>query len=34
MSDAVPIAQRTNAKVCGAQITFETALKLGLRGAT
>jgi L-ascorbate metabolism protein UlaG (beta-lactamase superfamily) len=30
MSDAVPIAQRTNAKVYGAQITIETALKLGL----
>lgn len=30
MSDAVPIAQRTKAKVYGAQITIETALKLGL----
>jgi L-ascorbate metabolism protein UlaG (beta-lactamase superfamily) len=30
MSDAAPIAQRTKAKVYGAQITIETALKLGL----
>src|SRR5262245_56705805 len=30
MSDAVPIAQRTNAKVIGAPITIETAEKLGL----
>jgi L-ascorbate metabolism protein UlaG (beta-lactamase superfamily) len=30
MSDAVPIAQHTKAKVYGAQITIETALKLGL----
>jgi L-ascorbate metabolism protein UlaG (beta-lactamase superfamily) len=30
MSDAVPIAQRTEAKVIGAPITIETAEKLGL----
>jgi L-ascorbate metabolism protein UlaG (beta-lactamase superfamily) len=30
MSDAVPIALRTKAKVYGAQITIETAYKLGL----
>jgi L-ascorbate metabolism protein UlaG (beta-lactamase superfamily) len=30
MSDAVPIAQKTNAKVIGAPITTETAEKLGL----
>jgi len=30
MSDAVPIAKLTKAKVYGAQITIETALKLGL----
>jgi L-ascorbate metabolism protein UlaG (beta-lactamase superfamily) len=30
MSDAAPIAQRTKAKVFGAPITIETALKLGL----
>jgi L-ascorbate metabolism protein UlaG (beta-lactamase superfamily) len=30
MSDAVPIAQRTNVKVYGAPITIETAIKLGL----
>jgi len=30
MSDAAPIAQRTHAKVYGAPITIETALKLGL----
>lgn len=30
MSDAVPIANLTKAKVYGAQITIETALKLGL----
>jgi L-ascorbate metabolism protein UlaG (beta-lactamase superfamily) len=30
MSDAVPIAKITKAKVYGAQITIETALKLGL----
>jgi L-ascorbate metabolism protein UlaG (beta-lactamase superfamily) len=30
MSDAVPIAQKTRAKVIGAPITIETAYKLGL----
>ena len=30
MSDAAPIAQRTHAKVYGAPITIETAVKLGL----
>jgi L-ascorbate metabolism protein UlaG (beta-lactamase superfamily) len=30
MSDAVPVAQRTKAKVYGAPITIETAQKLGL----
>jgi L-ascorbate metabolism protein UlaG (beta-lactamase superfamily) len=30
MSDAAPIAQRTKAKVFGAPITIETAIKLGL----
>jgi hypothetical protein len=30
ISDAAPIAQRTNAKVVGAPITIETAYKLGV----
>ncbi|MBO0751700.1 MAG: MBL fold metallo-hydrolase, partial [Bradyrhizobiaceae bacterium] len=33
MSDAVPIAQKTKAKVIGAPVTIETAYKLGLAQA-